>query len=162
VAFATTDYIAVCSACKLLFTNTGNCIDESTGTYSHVRRIKWANGLKAPIPHSHAGHGSAFSSVENRTITYKIIFSNINYTHTEYDSDSRWIPVSLQYVFLREDCFFVNCSFPKKQHLSLIFTYCWKKIKCTVGHKSHAFCFHVFPMDAGVMTFVTHCTAIYI
>jgi len=29
---------------------------------------------------------------------------------------------------------------------------------CTVGHKSHDPCFHVFLIEAGVMTFVTHCT----
>ena len=29
---------------------------------------------------------------------------------------------------------------------------------CTVGHKSHDPRFHVFLMEAGVMTFVTHCT----
>jgi len=28
----------------------------------------------------------------------------------------------------------------------------------TVGHKSHDPCFHVFLMEAGVMTFVAHCT----
>jgi len=27
----------------------------------------------------------------------------------------------------------------------------------TVSHKSHAPCFHVFDVKAGVMTFVTHC-----
>jgi len=29
---------------------------------------------------------------------------------------------------------------------------------CTVGPKSHDPCFCVFLMEAGVMTFVTHCT----
>jgi len=29
---------------------------------------------------------------------------------------------------------------------------------CTVGHKSHDPCFHVFLMEAGVMTFVAHST----
>jgi len=29
---------------------------------------------------------------------------------------------------------------------------------CTVGHKSHDPCFHVFLMEAGVMTFVVFCT----
>jgi len=32
---------------------------------------------------------------------------------------------------------------------------------CTVGHKSHDTCFHVFLMEAGVMTFVAHCTVLY-
>ena len=32
------------------------------------------------------------------------------------------------------------------------------KRKCTVGHKSHEPCFHVSLMEAGIMTFVTHCT----
>jgi len=31
---------------------------------------------------------------------------------------------------------------------------------CTVSHKSHDPCFHVLLMEAGVMTFVTHCTTI--
>ena len=29
---------------------------------------------------------------------------------------------------------------------------------CTVAHKSHDPCFHKKYMEAGVMTFVTHCT----
>jgi len=32
----------------------------------------------------------------------------------------------------------------------------------TVGHKSHDPSFHVFLMEAGVMTFVTHCTFLYL
>jgi len=31
---------------------------------------------------------------------------------------------------------------------------------CTVGHKSHEPFFNVFLMEAGVMTFVTHCTSL--
>jgi len=31
-------------------------------------------------------------------------------------------------------------------------------MNCTVGHKSHDPCFHKQYMEAGVMTFVTHCT----
>jgi len=30
--------------------------------------------------------------------------------------------------------------------------------RCTVGHKSHDLCFHVFLMEARVMTFVANCT----
>ena len=29
---------------------------------------------------------------------------------------------------------------------------------CIVAHKSHDPCFHTFLMDAGVMTFLAHCT----
>jgi len=32
------------------------------------------------------------------------------------------------------------------------------KVFCTVSHKSHDPCFHVFLMETGVMTFVAHCT----
>ena len=32
---------------------------------------------------------------------------------------------------------------------------------CTVGHKSHDPCFHVFLMEIRVMTFVTHCKLIH-
>ena len=31
-------------------------------------------------------------------------------------------------------------------------------LQCTLGHKSHDPCFHIFLMEAGVMTFVDHCT----
>jgi len=31
-------------------------------------------------------------------------------------------------------------------------------MQCTVSRKSHDPCFHVFLMEAGVMTFVGHCT----
>jgi len=31
--------------------------------------------------------------------------------------------------------------------------------KCTVSHKSHDLCIHVFFMEARVMTFVAHCTS---
>jgi len=36
----------------------------------------------------------------------------------------------------------------------------WLFMKGTVDHKSHDPCFRVFLMDAGVITFVAHCTPI--
>ena len=34
----------------------------------------------------------------------------------------------------------------------------YRNVKSTVGHKSHGSCFYKKYMEAGVMTFVAHCT----
>jgi len=47
----------------------------------------------------------------------------------------------------------------REKHARLVRLYeTTPRLNSTVGHKSHDPCFHVFLMEAGVITFVTHCT----